>query len=111
MTNNPAIVAAQKTYEAARQRPTQASSLPDPMISLGYVSVGNPLPGAGLGREVLSNLGVMYSQELPYPGKLKLRGEIASKEADAVFQQYQAVQLNVVSRLKQAYFRLQYSYA
>jgi len=28
--NNPEIVAAQKKYEAARQRPTQESSLPDP---------------------------------------------------------------------------------
>ena len=109
--NNPEIVAAQKTYEAARQRPTQEGSLPDPMISLGYVSVGNPLPGAGLGSQVLSNVGVMVSQELPYPGKLKLKGEIASKEADAVFQQYEAVQLSVISRLKQAYYRLQYTYA
>ena len=111
MKNNPEIVAAQKSYEAARQRPTQESSLPDPMISLGYVSVGNPLPGAGLGSQVLSNIGVMYSQELPYPGKLKLRGEIASKEAEAAFQQYEAVQLGVISRLKQAYYRLQYTYA
>jgi outer membrane protein TolC len=109
--SNPEIVAAQKTYEAARQRPTQQSSLPDPMISLGYVSVGNPLPGAGLGSQVLSNLGVMYSQELPYPGKLKLRGEIASKEAEASFQQYQAVRLGVIAHLKQAYYRLQYAYA
>jgi outer membrane protein TolC len=108
---NPEIVAAQKSYEAARQRPTQASSLPDPMISLGYTSVGNPLPGAGLGGQVLSNIGVMYSQELPYPGKLKLKGEIASKEAEAAFQEYQAVQLGVISRLKQAYYRLQYAYA
>jgi cobalt-zinc-cadmium efflux system outer membrane protein len=111
MRNNPEMVAAQKNYEAARQRPTQESSLPDPSISLGYVSVGNPLPGAGLGSEVLSNIGLMYSQELPYPGKLKLRGEIASKEAEAAFQQYQAVQLGVISRLKQAYYRLQYTYA
>src|SRR6516164_9597148 len=51
---NPEIVAAQKSYEAARQRPTQESSLPDPMISLGWVSVGNPWPGAGLGSQVLS---------------------------------------------------------
>ncbi|HMC60227.1 MAG TPA: hypothetical protein VKJ01_13630, partial [Candidatus Solibacter sp.] len=29
--NNPDISAAQKRYEAARQRPTQESSLPDPM--------------------------------------------------------------------------------
>jgi len=111
MKTNPEIVAAQKICEAARQRPTQESSLPDPTISLGYTSVGNPLPGAGLGREVVSNIGIMYSQELPYPGKLKLKGEIASKEAEAVFQQYQAVQLGVISRLKQAYYRLQYTYA
>ena len=109
--NNPEIVAAQKKYEAARQRPTQESSLPDPMISLGYNSVGNPLPGAGLGSQVLANAGVMVSQEVPFPGKLKLKGEMASKEAQAGFQQYQAVQLGVISRLKQAYYRLQYTYA
>lgn len=111
IANNPEIVAAQKKFEAARQRPTQESSLPDPMISLGYNSVGNPLPGAGLGSDVLANLGVMVSQELPFPGKLKLKGEMASKEAQAQFQQYQSVQLSVLSRLKQAYYRLQYTYA
>jgi outer membrane protein, heavy metal efflux system len=111
MKNNPEIVAAQKSYEAARQRPSQASSLPDPMISWGYTSVGNPLPGAGLGSQVVANLGVMYSQEVPYPGKLKLKGEMASKEAEAEFQQYQAVELGVIARLKQAYYRLQYTYA
>jgi outer membrane protein TolC len=109
--SNPEILAAQKRYEAARQRPTQASSLPDPMVSLGYSSVGNPLPGAGLGSQPQANAGVMVSQEVPFPGKLKLQGDMASMEAQAEFQQYQAVQLEVVSRLKQAYYRLQYSYA
>jgi outer membrane protein TolC len=109
--NNPEIVAAQKKYEAARQRPAQESSLPDPTVSLGYNSVGNPLPGAGLGSQVLANVGVMVSQEVPFPGKLKLKADMASKEAQAEFQQYQAVQLAVISRLKQAYFRLRYSYA
>src|SRR5579859_3409842 len=52
LRNNPEIIALQKSYEAARQRPTQQSSLPEPMVSLGYVSVGNPLPGAGLGSQV-----------------------------------------------------------
>ena len=111
LRSNREILAAQKKYEGARQRPTQESSLPDPMISLGYNSVGNPLPGAGLGRDVLANAGVMVSQELPFPGKLKLKGDMASKEAQAEFQQYQGVQLAVISRLKQAYYRLQYSYA
>src|ERR1019366_8723290 len=52
----------------------------------------------------------MVSQEIPAPGKLKLKGDMASKEAQAEFQQYQAVQLAVVSRLKQAYYRLQNAY-
>src|ERR1022692_3236568 len=111
LRSNREILAAQKKYEGARQRPTQESSLPDPMISLGYNSVGNPLPGAGLGRDELANAGVMVSQEVPFPGKLKLKGDMASKEAQAEFQQYQAVQLAVISRLKQAYYRLQYTYA
>src|ERR1700694_4932774 len=75
LKNNPEVVAAQKKYEATRQRPTQESTLPDPMISLGYNSVGKPLPGAGLGTDVLANVGVMASQEVPFPGKLKLKGE------------------------------------
>jgi cobalt-zinc-cadmium efflux system outer membrane protein len=111
LRNNREILAAQKQYEAARQRPTQQSSLPDPTISLGYNSAGNPLPGAGLGSQVLANVGVMVSQEVPFPGKLKLKGDMAFKEAQAESQQYQAVQLAVISRLKQAYYRLQYAYA
>ena len=111
LSSNPEIIAAQKRYEAARQRPTQESSLPDPMLSLGYNSVGSPRPLAGIGREPVANAGLMVSQEIPFPGKLKLRGGMATKESEAEFQQYQAVQLGVVSRLKQAYYRLRYTYA
>ena len=48
--NNREILAAQKKYEAARQRPIQAASLPSPTVSLGYTSNGAPYPGDGLGR-------------------------------------------------------------
>jgi outer membrane protein, heavy metal efflux system len=108
---NPEIVAAQKGYESARQRPTQQASLPDPTVSVGYTSVGRPYPGAGIGNQPQANAGLMVSQEIPFPGKLKLKGDMALREAEAEFQQYQAVQLALVSRLKQAYFRLQYTYA
>ena len=106
LRNNREILAAQKKYESARQRPPQASSLADPTVSLGYSSVLYPWPGAGLGREVTANVGAMVSQEMPFPGKRTLRGEIAAKEADATFDQYLAVRLSVVSRLKQAYHEL-----
>jgi outer membrane protein TolC len=109
LRNNREILAAQKRYEAARQRPGQESSLPDPALSLGYTSNGNPLPVAGLGTYQTSNAGVMVSQEVPFPGKLKLRGSIAEREADAEWQQYLGVRLNVVSRLKQAYHMLHHA--
>ena len=106
---NPEIIAAQKRYEAARQRPSRESSLPDPMLSLGYASNGGPWPGAGLGVDPTSNIGFMVSQELPAPGKLKLRGEIASKEAEAAYAQYGAVRLGVTARLKIAYHQLHHA--
>ncbi len=110
LRSNPEIRAAQKRYEAARQRPAQESSLPDPMVSLGYTSAGSPRPFAGIGREPMANAGAMFTQEMPFPGKLKLRGAMAEREAEAEFQQYQAAQLSVVSRVKQAYHRLWFSY-
>jgi cobalt-zinc-cadmium efflux system outer membrane protein len=109
--NNSEIAAAQKRYEASRQRPTQASSLPDPMFSPGYNSSGRPWPGAGLGTDVTSNIGFMISQEFPFPGKRKLAGDMAVKEYEAEWQQYQQTKLSVVSRIKQAYFRRAYAFA
>lgn len=111
LQRNPEILAAQKGYEAARQRPSQAGSLPDPMFSPGYSSNGRPWPGAMLGTEPTSNIGFMVSQEFPAAGKRKLRGDMAEKEAEAEFQQYQQTQLAVVSRVKQAYYRRAYAYA
>jgi len=109
LRNNREILAAQKKYEAARQRPSQASALPDPTVSLGYTSVGAPYPVAGLGSQVTANAGLMISQEMPYPGKQKLRGEIAAKAADAEFQEYLTVRLSVTARLKQAYHELHHA--
>jgi outer membrane protein TolC len=111
LARNPEISAAQRRHDAALQRPAQERSLPDPMISAGYAASGNPLPGAGLGTEPTANIGVMVSQELPYPGKRDLRASMASREADAEFQQIAAARLSVTSRVKQAYYRLAYTYA
>ena len=110
LRNNREILAAQKKYEAARQRPSEAASLPDPTVSIGYTSNGGPWPIAGIGTAATSNAGIAVSQEVPFPGKLKLRGEIATEEANAEFEQYRAVRLNVVSRLEQAYHELHHAH-
>ncbi len=110
LNNNPEILASQKRYEASRQRPGQVSSLPDPMFSPGFASNGRPWPGAGLGKEPTSNIGFMVSQEVPWPGKRKLQGDMAVKEYEAEFQNYTQAQLSVVSRIKQAYYRRAYAF-
>jgi cobalt-zinc-cadmium efflux system outer membrane protein len=111
LQNNPEVLTAQKSYEAARQRPSRESSLPDPTLSIGYASNGGPLPGQQLGSNPTSNIGFMVSQEIPYPGKRKLRGDIAAQDAEAEFWLYQAVGLNVRSRVTQAFHRLHHTYA
>ena len=111
LAKNPEISVAQRRYDAARLRPVQERSLPDPMVSAGYTSNGRPWPGAGLGTEPTSNIGLMVSQQLPYPGKLDLRAAMASRDADAEQKQIEAARLSVTARVKQAYYRLAYAYS
>ncbi|MBK5290818.1 MAG: TolC family protein [Acidobacteriia bacterium] len=107
---NPEIQAARRRYEASRQRPSQASSLPETMLSLGYSSNGSPLPGAGIGVEPTSNAGFMVTQEFLFPGKRKLLGDMSKRESEAEFQRYQQQQLLVVARVKEAYHRLNHNW-
>ena len=111
LEKNPEVLAAQKRYEAALQRARGEGALPDPMIGIGWNSSGYPWPGAGLGKEPTSNIGVMVTQPIPYPGKRDLREQMARKEAQAEWEAYQAAQLTVLSRAKQAFYRLQHVYA
>jgi len=108
---NPEVQAARHRYQASRQRASQEGALPEPTISLGYASVGRPYPFAGLGTEPMANAGIMLTQEFPAPGKRRLRAGMAHQESRAAMQQYQAVQLQVVSRVKQTYYRLAYAHA
>lgn len=106
LARNPEILAARKKLEAARQKPAAEAGMPEPMISLGWASIGGPLPGQGLGREPMARAGFMASQTLPAPGKLSLRRRIALEEAGAAAFEYAAVQRRVVAQLKSAWYRL-----
>ena len=110
LRKNPDVLAAQKKLESARQRPAQASSLPDAMFTAGYTSIGGPLPGQGLGAEPMARIGFGLSQQFPAAGKRQLRGAIAMKEASEVEQEYWRAQLAVVSRVKQTYHMLHHAH-
>jgi cobalt-zinc-cadmium efflux system outer membrane protein len=106
--NNPQIEAARQGWQAAKQVPTQVSTLPDPEFNLQHVSVGSPRPFAGYTNSDFAYLGLGVSQDIPYPGKLRLKGEIAKREADVSQQQIESVRRAVLAELKASYFQLAY---
>lgn len=106
--NNPQIEAARHGFDAARQVPTQVSTLPDPQFTLQQFSVGSPRPFAGYTNSNFAYVGLGVSQDIPYPGKLRLKGEIAKREADVSQQQIESIRRGVLAEVKVAYFQLAY---
>jgi outer membrane protein, heavy metal efflux system len=108
LRSNPELQAARKRYEAALTRPAQESALPDPRITAGWISNGWPYPGAGLGSEPTSNIGLQLAQEIPFPGKRALKGGIAQKAAESEAQAVRAAELRLIAQLKEKYYDLLY---
>jgi Outer membrane efflux protein len=69
--NNPQIAATRQGWEAAKQIPSQVSTLPDPQFTAQQVNVGSPRPFAGYTNSDFAYFGLGVSQDFPYPGKLR----------------------------------------
>lgn len=107
-TNNPEIRAAEHGWKAASQATKSAAALPDTQVSVQSFSVGSPRPFAGFSNSSFAYIGFGASQEIPYPGKRKLRGAVAERETDSRRSQSESVRRRVVEDLKSAYFQLSY---
>jgi len=105
LTANPEITAMRRQFDAARARVPQAKALPDPMVSFSNNTVGNPIPFAGL-RNDFSEITAGASQDLPWFGIRRLRGQVASAEAEARFQEYAATVRRITAEVKTAYYNL-----
>lgn len=103
LARNPDVKGAQEALTAARSRPDQVRSLSNPMVAVGYTNDGW---APTLGSMPMTTLAFVATQDLPYPGKRRLRGEIASLEADQVEEQLARVALNTVARVRRAYYSL-----
>ncbi len=101
LARNPELVAARKQWEAATNRIVQARSLDDPTLS---VHLWNFPQTFNVTRADNSIFGL--SQNLPFPGKLALKGEIARRSAEMTEQALRAKERELVARLKQAYYDL-----
>ncbi|HXF92480.1 MAG TPA: TolC family protein [Nitrospiraceae bacterium] len=98
---NPEIKAARERWEAAKAVVPQAQTLPDPTLQFGYQRMPMVPP-------VVQGALYGFGQEIPFPGKLTLRGEIARREAERLEQEYLATRLRVIAALKEAYYALHF---
>ncbi len=101
LAHNPELVAARKQWEAATNRIAQVRSLDDPILSLQLWNVPQPFNVARTENHIFG-----LSQNLPFPGKLGLKGEVASRSADMTEQAVRAKERELVARLKQVYYDL-----
>ncbi|HEX5423263.1 MAG TPA: TolC family protein [Candidatus Acidoferrales bacterium] len=106
--NNPQIQAARQASQSAEQVPRQVSTLPDPQAVVQEFTVGSPRPFAGYTNSNFAYVGLGVSQDIPYPGKLKLKGEIAKQDVGVAEQQYESIRRSVLASIKAAYFQLAY---
>ncbi len=108
LEKNPGGEAARRRVEASRRRVPQARSLPDPTLSVGWM--GDIKPFGVMRDDPSSYRSVGAMQEIPFPGKLKLRGQIADREAEAAWWEYEAVRRRVLAEVKLAYFDYFYAH-
>src|SRR5580692_6113291 len=106
--NDTAIHAAESAAKAATFTAPQMSTLPDPQFTLQQFSVGSPRPFAGYTNSDFAYIRLGVSQQFPYPGKRKLRGLVADRDADAVKAHVEVVSQDEIENLKTTYFHLAY---
>ncbi len=105
MERNPEILAARRNVDAKRAHIPQAGAWADPTVSLSYA--GNAVPPFTVMRGDPSSIRqVMAEQMIPYPGKNRLRTQIAARDADAETLAYEDVSRRIAAEVKQAYFDL-----
>lgn len=91
LDRNPGIAAARSAWRAALERVPQATRLDDPMASVG---IG---PASLVGSDVRAGFRAWAAQRFPYPGELRLRGEVARAEAAATEERIDEMRLRLAT--------------
>ena len=95
LDRNPSIRAARARLEAAAERYPQAIALPDPMVEGTYFAKNAMDPSNSFARYNL-----MVRQDFPFPTVLSLRGDAATKGAEAEALRYEAAVRDAVAALQ-----------
>jgi outer membrane protein TolC len=100
LARNPSLEQMNAAWQAASARYPQVTSLEDPMFA-GTIGPGTIAPDD---RGVEFAYRVEISQKLPFPGKLKLRGESALAEASAAERDVDDMRLQLAESARSAFY-------
>lgn len=106
LAKNPAVQAGVHAVAAQHAKVSQAKAFADPNVGIGWM--GNIQPFSVQTGDPSSYRSVSAMQMLPFPGKRSLRGQIASKEADAGQWDLEAIRRRLTANVKAAYYEYWY---
>ncbi len=100
--HNPKLRAARKQWEAVLEKHPQVTAYPDPMLEYTYFM-----------EEVETRVGPQeqkfsISQEIPFPGKLTLKGDIVAEEVEIARLEFERQTRDLIVDLAEAYYELLY---
>lgn len=100
--HNPSLKAARKKWTAVIERRPQVTAYKDPVFQYSYF-IENVETRVGPQEQKFS-----LSQEIPFPGKLGLKGEIVAEEVKIARLEFEKHTRDLIVELKEAYYELAY---
>lgn len=108
LKNNHEILVMESRASASTFRIPQAKSLPDPMFMFGYQNEG--WKKYTYAESQMAQWMFSASQTFPFPGKLSLKGDMATQEADSLKSSYVGIRLMTIEKVKELYYDLFLTY-
>lgn len=104
LKKNPELMEARNRIKVAREVPSQAGSLDDPMMKFELMNL--PVDTFSFTQEAMTQKHLTLSQKFPYPGKLGLRTKMADKNVKITEESYDDLKLKITRQVKQSYYEL-----
>lgn len=104
--NNPALRAVRLQAQATRASIPAAQAMPDASVSVQQFAVGSPKPFAGFSNSGFAYIGLGVEQQLPWPGKRRLRAEVVRRGVDVERENVAGAERQLLETIRVDYFQL-----
>lgn len=104
LEKNRQIHEARANIKAVKETPGQAGALSDPMLEFEIMNL--PVDTFSFTRQDMTQKQVTLSQQLPFPGKLGLKTQIAARDVDIVERNYDELKLQLIREVKLGFYEL-----